>query len=150
MRACCSLVYVGLRPRPAAMSSTSRPRWLKRLTTLLTPSRLRPTSCPAVERVPPAATHSSALARRTVSTRSLVAFTIRCSCCSSSLLKGRKGSLTGLPIAGFLLVGCFFSVSHLSFLFATQLLADPVGVSNCCPSAERVSMISCCHLSNVA
>jgi hypothetical protein len=35
------------------------------------------------------------------------------------LVKGRQPSLTGLPMAGFLLAGSFFSVSHFSFLFAT-------------------------------
>src|SRR5450755_4073656 len=120
------LVYVTLRPRPAAVSSTSNPRRLKRLTTLLTPSRLIPACCPAAESVPPAVTQSSALARRTASTRSLFALTVRCSSCSSRVVKGRKHSFTGLPIVRFLLFHCFLSVSHCSLLFAIRLPVDPL------------------------
>ena len=35
-------------------------------------------------------------------------------------------SFTGFPIACFLLTRGFWRCSHLSFLFATQLLADPL------------------------
>src|SRR5437764_12434723 len=108
------------------MPKTSSPRWLKRVTIWATASRLKPAACPAAERVAPAATHRSALARLTVSTRSLVALATRCNSCSSAFVTPLRGSFTRLPIACVLLTRCFFSVSHISFPFASYLPVDPL------------------------
>ncbi len=76
-RARASAPYVGLRPRPEAITNTANPRWLNRSTSCETPSREKPESLPACVKLFPAATANRALARLTVSIRSLLALATR-------------------------------------------------------------------------
>ena len=69
------LPYARLLPRPDAISSAASPRWLKRSTHWLTLARrLKPAARAAGAKVWDSATANSALARRTISTRSTFGF----------------------------------------------------------------------------
>src|SRR5713226_3333762 len=125
MRAFCSLVYLGLPPRPAAIESAARPWALKRLTSLPTlRASLKPATPAACEKDCLAATESSAWARCATSLRSLLALTIRRNSRSSCSLKGRSGWFWGCAIGVFLL--SLPSFYHLRFPTVAQLLADPL------------------------
>src|SRR5260370_36010952 len=139
MRACCSLVYVGLRPCPAAIDRAANPCALKRFTSLPTPFPLfKPASCAASVKGFPLATATKAWARRTTSSRSLVALTSRCNSCSSCSLSARMGSFWGCTID--LLLLALPTVYHFRappvlhcppFVLGCRLLASPVGLFTC-------------------
>ena len=92
-------VYVGLRPRPLATHTQASPCRLKRATRSATVVPLRkPASRAAWMNTPVRATASSAVARRTSSTRTLRLVLMRRNAARSVRLSRRKGSRCGVGI----------------------------------------------------
>jgi len=95
--------YLCLRPRPAAISCAASPWELNRLTRSATVVPLRkPANCAARMNGLPCATARIAVARRTRSTRSQPALTMRSNAACSDPLMARNGSRCGVGIPGLL------------------------------------------------
>jgi len=98
-----SVSYVGFRPRPALIERAARPCWLKRSTSPATVLPLRSSAaCAACRNGCPCTTASRARARRTRSTRSLLARAIPSRAACSCSVTVRNGSFCGVPMAAAL------------------------------------------------
>ena len=99
IRARATASYVGRRPRPPAIRSAPSPSRLNRRTRLLTVVPLRnPASRAAASNACPRATANTAVARRTRSRRSLLAFAIVANSPCSASVSGRKRSFCMGPM----------------------------------------------------
>src|SRR5438874_11713556 len=109
------------------MDSALRPRRLKRRTRFATVlTLLNPARRAASAKLPVSVTVSSARARRTRSTRSLLALVTPSKVCRSPSLKGRKGSFCTLAMA--LSHSLLLSVSAYRHLDSSYLRHDPLVV----------------------
>ena len=122
IRARAAASYVGRRPRPAAISSAASPTPLNRRTRYVTACGLRyPAARAAAENACPPATASSAVARFTRSTRSLLALTIVFNSRCSAIVNGRNRSFCMVAM-----MPCSYHAVSRPFANLSELQRDPL------------------------